>query len=44
MDANCKEEDSDKAKVNYGMDQNGNTASLHVPEFNHVSMAGKLEY
>lgn len=43
MDANGKEEDSDEAKINNGMDQNGGAASLHVPKFNHFSTAGKLE-
>lgn len=43
MDANGKEEDSDESKVNYCMDQNGNAAGLHVPEFNRFSTAGKLE-
>lgn len=42
MDANGKEENSNKSKVNYSMDQNRNPACLHVAKFNHFSTARKL--
>lgn len=43
MNAYGNEENSDEAKIDDGVDQDGDTTCLHVIEFNHSVLARQLE-